>query len=145
MQETRLPPSLRPNSRQLWHNFLHLIPHCRRFFLRSVYLEFKCWPLVLLPQPILIESEQLVSRVHRHIRIRFRETIEPFGTRHDVELEASSRQAREDVRPRGQVRVENVVHQSGRWGRGDRGGSNDLRNGCRCLVHWEPGRFLNGV
>lgn len=145
MQETRLPPSLCPNSRQLWPDLLHLIPHCRRLFLRSAYLEFKCRPLVLLSQPILIESEQLVSRVHRHIGIGFRETIEPFGTRHDVELETSSRQAREDVGPRGQVRVEDVVHLSRRWGRGDRGGSNDLRNGCRRLVHWEPRRFLNGV
>lgn len=145
MQETRLPPSLRPNSRQLWPNLFHLIPHCRRLFLRSVYLKFKCRPLVLLPQSILIESEQLESWVHRHIGIGFRETIEPFGTRHNVELEASSRQAREDVGPRGQVRVEDVVHLSGRRDRRDRGGSNDLGNGCSCLVHWEPGWFLNVV
>lgn len=99
MQKTRLPPSLRPKSHQLRSNLLYLISHCLRLLLRSIYLELNCWFLVLFPDPILIESKQLVRRVYRHIGVGFRETVEPFSTRNSVELEATSRQARENVGP----------------------------------------------
>lgn len=80
MQETRLPPSLRPESHQLRPNLLYLMSHCLGLLLRSIYLELNCRPLFLFPDPILIESKQLVSRVYRYIGVRFRETVEPFGT-----------------------------------------------------------------
>lgn len=99
MQKTRLPPSLRPKSHQLRSNLLYLISHCLRLLLRSIYLELNRWFLVLFPDPILIESKQLVRRVYRHIGVGFRETVEPFSTRNSVELEATSRQARENVGP----------------------------------------------